>query len=93
MLYGTTRRFLEVFGLENLKNLPTLRELDEMAREQGLIERANDDALAPHEDSPTPEGDAESAGEEAAADVVDEQLEIAEADSDPNDPDEDPAER
>jgi len=49
--------------------------------------------LAPHEDSPTPEGDAESAGEEAAADVVDEQLEIAEADSDPNDPDEDPAER
>ena len=128
MLYGTTRRFLEVFGLENLKNLPTLRELDEMAREQGLIERANDDALAPHEDSPTPEGDAESedvvlgdstaeidadasdasdtsdfsdaasdadatAGEEAAADVVDEQLEIAETDSDSNDTDEDPAER
>ena len=38
MLYGTTRRFLEVFGLENLKNLPTLRELDEMAREQGLLD-------------------------------------------------------
>ncbi len=39
MLYGTTRRFLEIFGLESLKNLPTLRELDELAREQGLIER------------------------------------------------------
>jgi segregation and condensation protein B len=45
MLYGTTRRFLEVFGLENLKNLPTLRELDEMAREQGLLDRTNDDVV------------------------------------------------
>jgi segregation and condensation protein B len=33
MLYATTRRFLEVFGLESLKGLPTLRELDELARE------------------------------------------------------------
>lgn len=40
MLYGTTRRFLEIFGLESLKNLPTLRELDELAREQGLLERS-----------------------------------------------------
>ena len=39
MLYGTTRRFLEVFGLERLKDLPTLRELDELAREQGLMEQ------------------------------------------------------
>jgi len=37
MLYGTTRRFLEVFGLTSLKDLPTLRELDELAREQGLL--------------------------------------------------------
>jgi segregation and condensation protein B len=44
MLYGTTRRFLEIFGLESLKNLPTLRELDELAREQGLVERT---AVAP----------------------------------------------
>lgn len=40
MLYGTTRRFLEIFGLESLKSLPTLRELDELAREQGLLDRA-----------------------------------------------------
>ncbi len=39
MLYGTTRRFLEIFGLDSLKSLPTLRELDELAREQGLVER------------------------------------------------------
>jgi segregation and condensation protein B len=44
MLYGTTRRFLEVFGLEKLKDLPTLRELDELAREQGLLEKTSGDA-------------------------------------------------
>jgi segregation and condensation protein B len=59
MLYGTTRRFLEVFGLENLKNLPTLRELDEMAREQGLFERASEDALAPAASSLPVEGEGE----------------------------------
>lgn len=36
MLYATTRRFLEIFGLESLKNLPALRELEDLAREQGL---------------------------------------------------------
>ena len=36
MLYGSTRRFLEVFGLESLKQLPTLRELEDLAREQGV---------------------------------------------------------
>lgn len=51
MLYGTTRRFLEVFGLENLKNLPTLRELDEMAREQGLIARDSEAEAAEREAS------------------------------------------
>jgi segregation and condensation protein B len=36
LLYGTTKRFLEIFGLESLKQLPSLRELEELAREQGL---------------------------------------------------------
>lgn len=69
MLYGTTRRFLEVFGIENLKNLPSLRELDELAKEQGLIDPAADEA-----------GDAEAeiAEEASSADAV-ESLEGAEA--------------
>ena len=49
MVYATTRRFLEVFGLGNLKDLPALRELDELAREQGLLpeeEEGAEDALA-----------------------------------------------
>ncbi len=33
MLYGTTRRFLEVFELESLEDLPTLRDLRELAPE------------------------------------------------------------
>ncbi|MFP6638872.1 MAG: SMC-Scp complex subunit ScpB, partial [Myxococcota bacterium] len=36
LLYATRRRFLEVFGLESLKDLPALRELEELAREQGV---------------------------------------------------------
>jgi len=43
MLYATTRRFLEVFGIENLKNLPSLRELDELAKEQGLLDPSAED--------------------------------------------------
>jgi segregation and condensation protein B len=31
MLYATTKRFLEVFGLARLEDLPTLRELEELA--------------------------------------------------------------
>lgn len=36
MLYGTTRRFLEVFGLGSLKQLPSLRELGELAADHRL---------------------------------------------------------
>lgn len=32
MLYGTTRRFLEVFGLAALEDLPSLRDVEELAR-------------------------------------------------------------
>lgn len=30
LLYGTTKRFLEQFGLDDLKNLPTLREVEDL---------------------------------------------------------------
>jgi segregation and condensation protein B len=103
MLYGTTRRFLEVFGLDNLKNLPTLRELDEMAREQGLLERTSEDALAPAASSAVAEGiaesDVETENEEegAVAEVVEVNAESEDADIDSDDIpvelDEDSAER
>jgi segregation and condensation protein B len=33
MLYGTTRLFLEIFGLRNIKELPSLSEIDELIPE------------------------------------------------------------
>ena len=59
MLYGTTRRFLEVFGLDQLKDLPTLREVDELMGEQGLIEDQNEEQTSSDAD-----GDASSANTE-----------------------------
>lgn len=34
ILYGTSRRFLEFFGLKDLSNLPTLKELEEISEEE-----------------------------------------------------------
>ena len=33
MLYATTKRFLEIFGLADLRDLPTLRELEDLVSE------------------------------------------------------------
>jgi segregation and condensation protein B len=33
MVYGTTREFLQFFGLKNLSDLPTLREIEELHKE------------------------------------------------------------
>ncbi len=58
MLYGTTRRFLEVFGLDSLKALPNLRELKDLADQRGVAAAEGDAA----EES----DDAASGGEEVA---------------------------
>lgn len=41
MQYGTTRRFLEIFGLRNLKELPSLSQIDELLPE-GIGEESED---------------------------------------------------
>jgi segregation and condensation protein B len=71
MLYTTTRRFLEVFGIESLKHLPSLRELDELAREQGLLEPADNDAM----DTQTVDGVEGVEGKEGVDHAVDIDLE------------------
>lgn len=83
MLYATTRRFLEVFGLDRIKDLPTLRELDELAREQGLLETTPEsDALAESaEGEPAEEGAVEP---DSATEAQEEPL-AADADSDGED--------
>ncbi len=37
LLYGTTREFLELFGLSNIKDLPTLKDLDEINGESEIL--------------------------------------------------------
>jgi segregation and condensation protein B len=61
MLYGTTRRFLEVFGLESLKSLPSLRELKDLAEQRGVelpgaVPASEDDDAV---DAPEPEAAAQ----------------------------------
>ncbi len=45
MLYATTRRFLEVFGLPKLEELPSLRDLEEIAPDAALP-RASDEEVS-----------------------------------------------
>jgi segregation and condensation protein B len=44
LLYGTTRRFLEVFGLNSLSDLPTLREIEELGSERSEEAAASEGA-------------------------------------------------
>lgn len=45
MQYGTTRKFLEIFGLRNLKELPTLSQIDELLPE-GIGEEEKKETLS-----------------------------------------------
>lgn len=70
ILYGTTQEFLELFGLKNLKSLPTLREIEGMFVEAKPEERppepaavfeASDGAgLGPEEKQPTRQPDVDA---------------------------------
>jgi segregation and condensation protein B len=73
MLYATTRRFLEVFGLSSLEDLPSLRDLQEIA---SSLESAAEPGGAPQE-LPEDDGCAAPSFEEATG------VEELEAVSDP----------
>jgi segregation and condensation protein B len=42
MLYATSKRFLEVFGLADLDDLPTLREFEELEPEPAVANSAEE---------------------------------------------------
>jgi segregation and condensation protein B len=66
MLYGTTRRFLEVFGLASLEDLPSLRDLDELvkaASEAGSVELEADAEIAALADAESVEEEPEVAAD------------------------------
>ena len=79
MLYGTTRRFLELFGLASLEDLPSLRDLDELVRAAAAAGAVEVETEAPAESEP-----AETAAADGDAD--------ADAESEPDADDEDEAE-
>ena len=60
MLYGTTRRFLEVFGLNSLRDLPKVEELRSGASEPRDARQADDPADAGGAEGAGAEGDRET---------------------------------
>jgi len=50
LLYGTTRAFLEFFGLKSLKELPTLREFTELSEESQRLAEVELADIAPEGD-------------------------------------------
>lgn len=64
MLYGTTREFLEYFGLRDLESLPTLKEVTDLL-EEGEVARAAiiDDASGMENSEPGKQHAAENEGE------------------------------
>jgi segregation and condensation protein B len=75
MQYGTTRRFLEIFGLRNLKELPTLSQIDELLPEGIGEEMEEKPTLAMVTDSMSEEVKAVSYSEgEEELGLIEEQL-------------------
>ncbi len=75
MQYGTTRRFLEIFGLRNLKELPTLSQIDELLPE-GIgeeVEEVQTLAMVTESMSEDPKTTSYSQGEEELG-LIEDQL-------------------
>lgn len=70
MQYGTTKKFLEIFGLRNLKELPTLSQIDELLPE-GMTEEEAKPTLSQITDSMSQQiGSSYSEGEEELGKIM-----------------------
>jgi len=76
MLYATTKRFLEVFGLNSLADLPSLRDLKELAAEEqqelDLETNALEDAMVGSDAVLAEGGETAESGDLQSEDAVDE---------------------
>jgi segregation and condensation protein B len=68
LLYGTTSRFLEFFGLKSLGDLPTLREFTELSEDSRLVAEAELGDVLP--EPPPPDTIAPPASHEDAPDTI-----------------------
>ncbi len=66
LIYATTRKFLEIFNLKSLSDMPTLKEIQEFGQ-VGIAE----EVAAGHEDQPDQSGDAQPDDDTTAADQPD----------------------
>lgn len=71
MLYATTKRFLEVFELDRLEDLPTLRDLRELSAENAPAAAALRSSAAGAAEEGEPSGGEATRGEPADAEVGD----------------------
>lgn len=55
IIYGTTKKFLEVFNLKELADLPTMRELKEITEQQGVLELEAAEEITGGQDMPDAE--------------------------------------
>ena len=72
LIYATTKRFLEIFDLKNLRDLPTPKEIEELAAatnegDQAIIV----DSIEEFEDFPETSEDSESIGEDTQPNQAD----------------------
>jgi segregation and condensation protein B len=88
MLYGTTRRFLELFGLGSLEDLPSLRDLDELVRAAAAAGNVEVETGAEAEAEASADAAAEGDAAEARGDASDED---ADEDEEAEDEDEGPS--
>jgi len=66
LIYATTKRFLEIFDLKNLRDLPTPKEIEELAAAANEGHQAVIlDSTQEFEDHPETSADSESIGEDA----------------------------
>ncbi len=62
LLYGTSRRFLEVFGLARVEDLPPLREIEELEPPAGAQDEEASTQISRPADEPPPPGESPVAG-------------------------------
>ncbi len=68
IMYKTTKEFLIQFGLSSLKELPTLKEFEELGR-MALTDEMREEAQTPFDPAPLFEGGSEAAEDEEAAPI------------------------
>lgn len=69
LLYGTTKDFLEKFGLNDIESLPSLREIEDLL-DDPAFNRERAELLMSKGLTLDPEGEAEAGGEAAGEDAV-----------------------